>query len=299
MRRRRLVTWLLVLGCTCTAALRAQSTLAPADCPLGPSHAEQKGPKIRIDKLEFEGTVHLADSVIKELLSKLDKEEFTEDWMGELDSLLRDAWQDRGYFTVFPTIAPDSLRLDPVSQTYSVRVHVEEGIQFFLGGVRFESAQPDQANLLFPNEVLRKQVPLERGDPFSAVKVRQALEGLHRLYSTQGYLDCTASPTTEIDQARQIVNLVIILDPGVQYRVRTLETIGVDRATEARLHSILRPGEILDTEKLHTLFKENEKQWPRDAWFHRLHFTRMPATESVDVRLDLRPCPATIAPPQP
>jgi outer membrane protein insertion porin family len=63
-------------------------------------------------------------------------------------------------------------------------------------------------------------------DIFSTEKVRKSLEDYKNLFGTFGYIDFTAQPLTDVDQASKIVNLTLEFDLQKPYRVRRIEFVG-------------------------------------------------------------------------
>ena len=134
---------------------------------------------------------------------------------------------------------------------------------------------------------------MKRGEVFSTSKIREGLEALKNLYGSKGYIDFTANPLTDIDQEDRLVNLTIQLDQEAQYRVRSVEVTGADPSIENQLRSMLRVGEPFDALQLNAFFKENSERLPPELMQRRLDFRRDAKTGSVDLRFDLRSCPAT------
>jgi outer membrane protein assembly factor BamA len=296
---------LLGVGCAflCAACLSAQSPTDPPNCPLTPYQAEllrhlshhDERPQVFIDSVEFEGPTHLPASARQELVSRLQQQEIFagEDLSGEVESSVRGAWQDQGYFQVQVQALPQFVRGDEKQQHYSVSVWVDEGIQYRMGNLRVVNANPDDKTTVFPPETLRQQIPVQRGDLFSSAKIWQGLEALRKLYGTKGYIDFTSTTVTQVDPERQVVNLTLEFDQQRQYGLGTVEVIGGDPTTEAFLKSVLKSGEVFDSEKLDDLLRKNKGRLPADVQERRMEFRRDVKTGSVNLRFDLRPCPNT------
>jgi len=297
---------LLCVACVslCSMRLRAQKSPDPPECPLTPSQSQllrhlshqddHQPPRIVIDSLAFDGPVHVPDSLRQELISTLEQKRFfePEDWRREVEYIVSSSWEDKGYITM--TVEPNFQFIggDETQQHYSVSIRVDEGPEFRMGEINISYSKPEQATMSFSLEMLRAQVPLQRGDLFSTEKVRQGLMAMKRLFGTRGYVDFTATPQTDVDHAHQIVNLALEVDPGVQYKLRKLEIVGTNPAVENQLRSVLKPGDAPDAEALVDFVRQNAPGLPPEVRQRRLLFERLPESGSVDVHIDLRPCPA-------
>jgi len=101
--------------------------------------------------------------------------------------------------------------------------------------------------------VLRSLIPLQRGEPFSTERVRAGLENIGRAYGREA----------EVDGARGTVDLTVRIDQQVQYRVGSIEFLGVIGATREKLmESVQKPGEIFDVSRLNEFFKANQPILP-------------------------------------
>jgi outer membrane protein insertion porin family len=154
---------------------------------------------------------------------------------------IRGLYQDHGYFKVDVNVA--SLKTAEVNRkgipgpipglsrkhgkATDIVIKIDEGEQYRMGKVTFRSADPDQG-LVFRTDVLRNLAlfPLKEGDIFSASKVRKALDNYKKLYGEYGYIDFVATPLTEPDDVKKIVNMTMEFDQQKQYFVRRIEFSG-------------------------------------------------------------------------
>jgi len=83
--------------------------------------------------------------------------------------------------------------------------------------------------------------------------VRAGLENIGRAYGREA----------EVDGARGTVDLTVRIDQQVQYRVGSIEFLGVIGATREKLmESVQKPGEIFDVSRLNEFFKANQPILP-------------------------------------
>ena len=217
--------------------------------------------KVIIERIEFDRPVHLSNADIEQVIEKANMNEWDADspaWIDELAEIgLRSAWQDQGYFKIDIAARAQSLGGDSNHERFLVAVHVtNEGPQFHVGDIQFTGGTG------IPEVELRRVFPLREGEIFSVARVREGIEALTKLYSSQGYLDLTVVPDTEVDDNLQRISLVMRLDERKQYRIGSVEIRGLDPSLEARLRSILVPGEVFNPQPVTAFLKENRPVLP-------------------------------------
>jgi len=151
----------------------------------------------------------------------------------------RAAYQDDGYFKV--EVKAKAVRAATDKHLYDIVIRIlTVGKQYRLGDLNIANATS------FQTQQLRDLFPIQRDEIFSREKLAAGLEALRRLYGSQGYINYTDVPVTEFDDDNAIANLTIDADEGKQFRLRSVEVLGVDAETKARVLSDLavKPGDI-------------------------------------------------------
>jgi outer membrane protein assembly factor BamA len=243
--------------------------------------------KVIIERIEFDRPVHLSSADIEQVIENANKNEWDADspaWIDELTEIgLRSAWQDQGYFKIDIAAQAQPLGSDSNHERFLVAVHViNEGPQFHVGDIQFTGGRG------IPEVELRRVFPLHEGEILSVTKVREGIEALTKLYSSQGYLDFTAVPDTVVDDNLQRISLVIRLDEQKQFRVGSVEIRGLDPSLEARLRSILVPGEVFNPQPVTAFLKENRPVLPRGLDNYQVR--RNPRTGIADLTFDPSLC---------
>ena len=249
--------------------------------------------KVIIDDVEFAPRTSLPESTRAEIVAEIKGQEHLETprWVAELEEVgVRGAFQDRGYFKVLATAEVHTIRSDAEYDHVAVTVHAEEGPQYRLGKVRFRTADSDEL-LVFPEETLRAQLPLQEGDIFSVVTVREFLENLRTLYLSRGYIDFTPEPQTEIDDSNQRVSLTMVFSQQKQFRIGKVEVLGPYQKFEGLLKSQFRPGDVFDYQKLQGFLQENKSKLPGDISPEDIALSKHVKDGIVDVRIDFQMCP--------
>ena len=210
-------------------------------------------------------------------------------WVEELAEIgLRGAWQNRGYFNAKATAEAKYLGSNASEERFLVKAHIDEGLQYHLGDLRFVNAWPCDV-MAFSESELRNAFPLREGDLFNVALIRKGIEELTKLYNSQGYIDFTAVPETEVEDQLQRISLVMRLDQQKQFRIRTMDVVGLDPALEAILKSKLKPGEIFNPKVADDFYQENKTILPSGISPTDLQVRRNVRDGTVDLLLNLFP----------
>ena len=197
-------------------------------------HQESLGPSlpkvITIEAVDFDGPTTLPKANLARLVSNLEGRHFDagSNWLDEVtDEWVRGAWQDDGYFKANATATTTNVGGDSENQHVALHVHVDEGLQYFMGDLRFQSADL-RSPLRFTLEELSELVTVRNGDIFVAGRIRQSLDALRQLYASHGYIDFTLEPLFDVDDAARRISLTLQLDQHMQFRIGTVEISGFD-----------------------------------------------------------------------
>ena len=204
---------------------------------------------------------------------------------------VRGALRNRGYFEASATAKLTVLQSEGEDISVVVTIEATPGPQYRTRDIRIESADPDRPLTMSP-EILRGLITLQRGELFSTERVRTGLENLMLAYARQGYVDATPEPETQVDDEHRTVDLLVKIDQQVQYRVGSIEFLGVDSKTREKLmESLPKPGEVFDSTKLDEFFKVNRAILPSDASRDDVAVERQNKMRTVRIVFDLRVCP--------
>ncbi|HXQ26109.1 MAG TPA: outer membrane protein assembly factor BamA [Candidatus Acidoferrales bacterium] len=179
----------------------------------------------------------------------------------DLEVGVRGLYQDQGYFKVVVDVKelktvdlnrggiPGPLPLVGAKhgKATNITVSIEEGERYRMGKITFRSSDPDQGSIFKP-EILARVFPLREGDIFSATKVRKALDNYKQLYGQYGYIDFVATPLTEVDDTKKVVNLTMEFDQQKEFFVRRIEFSGntTTRDKVIRRELLLDEGQVFN-----------------------------------------------------
>lgn len=248
---------------------------------------------IIIDDVAFDGPTRMPDSVRERLVAEIKQRSYDADssWLEEIeDASILGAWQDEGFIKALPSARAQTVSTDRTVRHVLLTVHVDEGLQYKLGDVRFRSSDP-AVPLVFSNEELQKVIPLREGELFIVRTVREALDALRELYMSRGNIDSLVSAITDIDGEQQRISLTLEIDQGKQYRLGKVEVFGPNPQLEDLLKSALKSGEVYNHQVLRNFLKEQRSSLPPDTSFQDIDYHRNPNSGTVDLRFNFQSCP--------
>jgi len=261
-------------------------------------------PRVRVHviRVEFDSNDGIPADAREELSTELRSHVFERDGdtadlsdlaneIAEVD--VRGALQNRGYFTVTATAKLTELQSEGAEISVAATISATPGTQYHIRDIRIESA-----NIGFPlwmsPEVLRELIPLQRGELFNVERIRTGLKNLTQVYAREGYVDMTSGPEFAMDEDHEAIDMVLKIDQQAQYRVGSIEFLGVNTVTREKLmESLPKPGEIFDGTRLDEFFKVNRAILPSDASINDdVNIKRDVKSRTIAILFDFRTCPS-------
>ena len=264
-----------------------------------------EGPKVKVGKIRFTGNHAFSDRKLLRamrhdrpygipmyfwninVLSKTyDREKLNED----IEAGVRALYQNNGYFRV--VVAPNGPILENVDvhhkgvpmpglrprtgKAVNITIPIEEGARYRMGTLRIVSSDPDKA-LSLKADPLKAMFPLKPGDVFDVDRLRKALKNYTDAYGEFGFIDFTAEPDFDIDDAAKKINLTLHFDEQKQYYVRRINFIGNTTTRD----KVIRRELLIDEGQLF-----NKRYW--DISLLRLnqlnYFNKIEADKDVDLQ---------------
>jgi outer membrane protein assembly factor BamA len=128
--------------------------------------------KVSIEAIEFDGAIHLPAEVMDQLIAELKQQEFEigPEWLDVIQEVpIRSAWQDNGYFRVKTRAESQMVHSDLTHLYFSVTVHVDEGLQYRVGDIRFiKPLAPGDPTVYFSGEGSRPREASNIAEPGTA-----------------------------------------------------------------------------------------------------------------------------------
>jgi len=234
----------------------------------------EEGPKVKVGRITFTGNhafsgrkliramrhdrpyaIPLYITEISVLHKTYDREKLNED----LEVGVRGLYQDNGYFKVVvnePTLenidtAGYHLGVPLTGRTHgkavNINIKIDEGERYKMGTLKIVSADPDKA-LSLKVDALKSIFPLKEGDIFSAAKIRKAMQDYTKAYGQYGFIDFTAEPQFDIDDAAKRIDTTLRFTEEKQYYVRRIDFVGntTTRDKVIRRELLLDEGQLFN-----------------------------------------------------
>jgi outer membrane protein insertion porin family len=234
----------------------------------------EEGPKVKVGRIKFTGNHAFSDrklirsmrndrpysiplyiTEIAVLSKTYDREKLNED----LEVGVRGLYQDNGYFKasvgdpVLESIDTEGYRLGvpftgrTKGKAVNITIPIEEGERYKMGTLKIVSADPDKA-LSLKVDALKSIFPLHEGDVFSAAKIRKSIEDYGKAYGQYGFIDFTAEPGFDIDDAAKRIDITMRFTEEKQYYVRRIDFSGntTTRDKVIRRELLLDEGQLFN-----------------------------------------------------
>ncbi len=299
---------------------RQFATVEPDIRQIPPSSLEvtfnvKEGPKVKVGAIDVTGNQVFSDRVairaMKNLrpigiphsliLENIFAKTFDSTKLEEDKDRLRDAYQQRGYFTA--RVLDQKVEMRDVGghgfhvplfypnkpgKRADLTIPVEEGRLYHLNKISFVGVKLFRT----PETLMRPLFQMSEGDTFSTAKLRKGLENMRKLYGEFGYIDFVPEPSFDIIPNSDKIDLTLTADEGKQFFVRRIDFSGntTTRDKVIRREVLLDEGDMFNTRlwelsvlRLNQLgyfevLKENEAA----------DIKRNPQTNTVDITLKVK-----------
>ncbi len=174
-------------------------------------------PSVLISRVSFSSTPGV-DSVEQDQIASLveDRNCPANDLQVCAAERIRDAFQQHGYFKV--VVQPPQISFSRVDQSeVEVSAVANPGVPYRLDQISWNG------EYIFPQDKLNALQAIHSGEIFDTNKVRKTLEQLRKFYSERGYINFSAVPDTQVNDASRTISVTIDIDPGRQFRLRAIE----------------------------------------------------------------------------
>jgi outer membrane protein assembly factor BamA len=272
-------------------SLRSQSPEC-VDRPPSKFHKSQRI-KINIVSVEFRGENSLSDTERSQIVESIQRSNVSVSatepdtyWANGLGRVANRSLHAQGHVADRTKVTPYLVSAEPSQRSYAVSIEIETGPQLRVG-----TLQVVEATAFTPAELL-KQVPLSPGEAFDGDKISRGIESMQRLYGAKGYIDMTAGYSMGPHQTQSLLTDVSVqVVEGTQYRVGTVQILGLGARTENLVKSILQPGQIFDSQSFTDFLNENRNLLPVDASDNDITMRRNLDDGTLEIALDFRRCP--------
>ncbi|WP_276167979.1 BamA/OMP85 family outer membrane protein [Zobellia alginiliquefaciens] len=211
-----------------------------------------KGDKVKIKKMIFEGNEQLSDKKLKGAFKKTKEKRFwrfwkkskfiEEDYENDL-GLLSDKYAENGYRDA--RIISDSLiKVD--ENNIILKYQIEEGNKYYFGDIDFVG------NSVYTDRQLASVLGIKKGDTYNGVLLRERIaddskpepNDVTSLYQNNGYLFSSINPV-EVSAENDTINFEIRVIEGKETFLNHIDVVGNDRTNDHVIYRELRtrPGQ--------------------------------------------------------
>ncbi len=211
-----------------------------------------KGDKVKIENIIFEGNEQLSDKRLRGALKKTKEKRFFRFWKKskfieedfENDKqLLVDRYAENGYRDA--RIVSDSIsKVD--ENNINIKFNIEEGNKYYFGDIDFVG------NTVYTDRQLAAVLGLKKGNTYNGVLLRKRIaddskpdaEDLTNLYQNNGYLFSSINPV-EVSAQNDTINFEIRIIEGKETFLNHVDVVGNDRTNDHVIYRELRtrPGQ--------------------------------------------------------
>jgi outer membrane protein insertion porin family len=228
-------------------------------CPASSTsvHDQPSAPSIRVAEITFSGALQLSSFEQEQIAASIKSQPniagTSVDDVADLAlELVREGWQDRGYFAVQGEGEARTLTSNALGQRIAINVHVDEGPLYSWGEITFKNNKA-----LSDTSLLRRLFPMKHGDTFRRADMVTGLENLQTAYGRLGYINFTPVPTPSVDDQNRIVSFDIDIDESKQFRINDVVVLGLDETRKQDVLKAFPVGQIYDEGTAGEFFKQH------------------------------------------
>lgn len=211
-----------------------------------------KGDKVKIAKMIFEGNEELSDKRLRGALKKTKQKQFFRFWKKskfieedyENDKqLLIDRYAENGYRDA-RIISDSIIKVD--ENNINIKFELEEGDKYYFGDIDFVG------NTVYTDRQLATVLGIKKGNTYNGVQLRERIaddskpdaEDLTNLYQNNGYLFSSINPV-EVSAQNDTINFEIRIIEGKETFLNHVDVVGNDRTNDHVIYRELRtrPGQ--------------------------------------------------------
>jgi outer membrane protein insertion porin family len=299
---------------------RQFATVEPEIRQIPPSSLEitfqvTEGPKVKVGDIEILGNKVFSDRVVIRamrnlrpigiphsiIFENLFAKSFDANKLEEDKDRIRDAYQQKGYFTArvvehdmkLRDVGGKGLRIpifkpNKPGKRADLTLTVEEGRQFKINKINFVGVTQFRT----PEVLMRPLFQMQEGDIFSTAKLRKGMENLRKLYGQFGFIDFVPEPVPEPIPGTDKIDLTFNVDEGKRFFVRRIDFTGntTTRDKVIRRELLIDEGNVFNTQ----LWEVSILRLNQLGYFEQLKegeaatITRDTKTNTVDINLKVK-----------
>jgi outer membrane protein insertion porin family len=212
-----------------------------------------KGEKVRIDKISFDGNEKLSEKKLKKAMkntkqknparfwkrSKYIRADFEEDLVAVVDKYKESGYRDAR------VIGDTIVKKD--ANNIALNISVEEGDRYYIGNIDF------LGNSVYTDQQLRAKLGIQKGDVYNGILLEKRIQDdskpdaddLINLYQNNGYLFSSIN-TVEVKVENDTIDFEIRITEGKPAYFNKISITGNDKTNDRVVYRMLRtrPGQL-------------------------------------------------------
>jgi len=257
-----------------------------------------KGEKVKISAIDFEGNQQFTDKKLKKALKKtkernvfrvLKKSKYSKQDYEEDLTKLTDKYKEKGYRDA--RIVSDTVNYDEDNNTIGIKIKVEEGKKYYFGDVRY------LGNTVYTDQLLSQILGVKKGDVYNGILLQKRIanpekpdgEDMTNLYQNNGYLFSNIN-AVEVKTENDTIDFEIRITEGPIAYFNKITVVGNDKTNDRVIYRELRtkPGEKYNKEELIRTIREIGQLGFFDPEAIKPNFKNVdPAAGTVDIEYEL------------
>ena len=218
-----------------------------------------RGERVKIDAIEFEGNATFSDKRLAKQLKNTKKKAFyrfwkkskyiPKDFMEDREALL-DFFKEKGYRDA--RIISDTLIVNN-KKSLSLKFNIEEGNRYYFGDIDFIG------NAAYNDRQLATLLGIKKGDAYNGVLLKKRIqddtkpdgENISNLYQNNGYLFSNIN-AVEVSAENDTINFEIRITEGKLASFNKISVVGNDKTNDHVIYREMRtkPGELYSKDKV-------------------------------------------------
>lgn len=225
-----------------------------------------KGDKVKISSIDFEGNKQLTDSKLRSAMKDtkqrnvfrvLKSSKFIpEKYKADLEKVIA-SYKEKGYRDA--RIIYDSVTYNKEKNMLAIKINLEEGNKYYFGNIKF------LGNTVYSDQTLNHYLGIKKGETYNGVllekriadKTKPDAEDITNLYQNNGYLFSNIN-AVEVKTVNDTIDFEIRVTEGPIAYFNKISVVGNDKTNDRVIYRELRtkPGEKYSKELLVRTIRE-------------------------------------------
>mgnify|MGYP000430432344 CR=1 FL=1 len=209
------------------------------------TYSIDEGEQAHIESINFEGRNVLKK---KELYAFMANQEWSWPWSIFSDSgvlrrdelpndveRVKEVYMNKGYLDI--QVGMPRIDLDETKEWFTLVFPIVEGEPYIVNQIQYKG------NTIFSEKELRDELPIQAGDVFQRIKIRDEITRVTDLYGSRGYAFTEVKPSVEPDPMTRSARIGFVIDEGEMVRIKDIRITGNNKTRDNVIRRELRVDE--------------------------------------------------------